>query len=487
MGIRLKTLLLAVLTVTGCGGGGSGTAPAPPPTPDDATGIIVFGTITRFGSVVANGTVFDCNSASVDMNDSPGNLADLRVGHVVAITATVRSQQQNVVAQRVGCLDEVEGPISSIDLDAASFTVLGRTVFFDELTVFENVAYDDLLVGNVVRVMGHLRHQERVQATHVELIANAYAAGMRMAVKGEITDLQPGLMQFRIGTQVCDYSAAMLELGGAELANGLYVEASSTTPLTNGDMLLDRIRARDRDQDRDRDHQCDSGCEFDLEGYITDFVAPTEFYVDGAPVTTTSSTVYVNGTVDTLAVDVRVALTGTLDDAGVLIADRIVFRLPSIIQIEADAEAIDTENATVTLLGIDVTTNDFTMFRDISEAAVGEFWLDDLAIGDRIEIRAYLLGEAIVATRLERDDADTKVTLKAPVEAITRPSLTMLGVTVTSDVNTVYQNAAREFIDADPFFDLVEVGTLVKAVGDYNGGVILADSLYVRECQNSCL
>ena len=170
-----------------------------------------------------------------------------------------------------------------------------------------------------------------------------------------------------------------------------------------------------------------------------------------------------------------------------LVADKIVFRLMSIIQIEADAEAIDTENATVRLLGIDVTTDDYTMFRDISDAEVVEFWLDDLAIGDRVEVRAYLLGETVMATRLERDDAEALVTLKAPVEGIARPSLTMLGVTVTADENTVYQNAAMEPIDADAFFDLVEVGTLVKAVGEYNGAAITADTLYIRDCQNSCL
>ena len=484
----LFSLLAASLLVGGCGdGGGAGPGDGQQPPPDETTGVVTFGTITRFGSIVANGTVFDCDSASVTMNDSPGNLTDLRVGHVVAITATIRAREQYAVANRIGCLDEDEGPITDIDMANYSFTVLGHTVFFDELTVFENVAYGDLAVGNVVRVMGQQRHQERVQATHVERIANAYAPGMRMEVKGEIADLQPGLMRFRIGTQDCDYSAAMLELGAAELANGLYVEVSSTTPLTNGDLILDRIRARDRDQDRDRDHQCDTGCEFDLEGFITDFVSPTEFYVDDAPVTTTDSTVYVNGTVDTLGVDVRVAVSGTIDDSGVLIASKIVFRLLSIIQIEADAEAIDTANATVRLLGIDVTTDDSTMFRDLSEAAVVEFWLDDLAVGDRIELRAYLQGDTIVATRLERDDAEAKVTLKAPVEAIDRPSLTMLGVTVTAGDNTVYQNAAKEIVDADTFFGLVDLGTLVKASGDYNGSAIVADTLYIRECQNSCL
>lgn len=483
----MKKLLLllaaAALVITGCTSDGKKSSDGL----DATSEVITLGTVTRFGSVAANGLVFDSDSATVTMNDEPGNVAGLRVGHVVSITGTMRRSSGALVAQTIACLDEAEGPITSINSANNSFVLLGRTVFFDELTVFENLAWDDLAVGNVVRVNGHLRNQERIQASHVFRVANAYAAGMKMAVKGEISGLDPGQLRFNIGSQPCDFSVAMLELGGATLENGLYVEVSSTSPMSEGDLILDRIQARDRDRDRDRDHQCDTGCDFDLEGYVTLFVSPTEFYVDGAPVTTTAATVYVNGTVDTLAVDVRLAVAGTLNDAGVLVADRIVFRLPSIIQIEADVEAIDTGNATVTLLGVNVATDDSTMFRDNSEAAIREFWLDDLAIGDRVEVRAYLDGETVVATRLERDDAATGVTLKAPVEGIDRPSLTMLGVTVTAGEGTVYQNAAFEIIDADTFFGLVEIGSLVKAGGAYDGAVLQAGTLFLRVCQNSCL
>ena len=90
-----------------------------------------------------------------------------------------------------------------------------------------------------------------------------------------------------------------------------------------------------------RDQTCTSDCNFELEGFVTSFTSATEFEVDGQPVTTTASTTYVNGTVDTLAIDVRLAVNGTLDTNGVLVADQIVFRLPSLIEIEADVEAIN--------------------------------------------------------------------------------------------------------------------------------------------------
>ena len=79
------------------------------------------------------------------------------------------------------------------------------------------------------------------------------------------------------------------------------------------------------------------------------------------------------------------------------------------------------------------------------------------------------------------------MTLKAPVEAIERPAVTLLGVMVFSDENTVFRNAAKEVIDVDTFFSLVTTGSLVKSEGTYDGTSILASELYLRECEASCL
>lgn len=482
----MKTgVLFALASALWIGGCSDSTNSDTPPPLVTTTDVVTVGTISGFGSVISNGIEFNTDSVTIMMDGRPGNLADLRVGMVVSIRGSIDDTSGAATASAINFSDDVEGPIRNINMANNSFVVLGRVVFFDELTVFDNAALNTLAVGNVVQVSGQWRSQERIQATHIERKANAYAAGMEMEVKGEISGLNIGTQRFNIGTQACNYSAAMLELGGASLANGLYVEVSSHSPLSNGDMLLDRIQARDRD--RDKDQLCDSGCDFDLDGYVTSFVSPTEFDVDGSPVTTTSATIYVNGTVDTLALDVKLAVSGTVDTAGVLVADRIVFHLPSLIEIEADVEAIDTTNATVTVLGTVVTTNDSTLFRDHSDAEVREFWLDDLAIGDRVEMRAYLDGGVVVATRLERDDADDGVTLKAVVEAIARPSVTLLGVTVTTDAATIFQNLAKQVIDDDEFFSLVVIDSLVRAEGSYDGTTILAGKLFLRECENNCL
>ena len=456
-----------------------------PPDPGTLTDIVTVGTITGFGSVHANGVHFGTDSASVTMDGEPATLSDLKVGMVVSIHGSMNHATGTAEASQISFTDDAEGPITAMNRVTNRFVVLGRTVLFDELTLVDGATLDTLANGNMVQVSGHWRNEERIQATHIERKAQAYQAGMMLEVKGQISGLDPGAQHFNIGTQHCNYAGATLDLGGAVLANGMYVEVSSNSPMSNGDMVLDRIQLRDRD--RDRDQTCTSDCDFELEGFVTSFTSATEFEVDGQPVTTTASTTYINGTVDSLALDVRLAVDGTLDTNGTLVADRIVFRLPSLIEIEADVEAINAAELSFTLLGVNVITDEFTLFRDHSSIGAPVFGFEDLAVGARIEVRAYLHDGAVIATRIERDDADDTVTLKAPVEAIAQPGLTLLGMTVTSDQDTVFQNFAQEVIDADTFFNLVVIDDLVKTEGTYDGSSILADKMFLRECENSCL
>ena len=58
---------------------------------------------------------------------------------------------------------------------------------------------------------------------------------------------------------------------------------------------------------------------------------------------------------------------------------------------------------------------------------------------------------------------------------------------VTVDAETVFQTADVQAVDADTFFGIVATDSLVKAEGTYNGTSILADKLFLRVCQNSCL
>lgn len=479
------TMLILVLAAA-CGDSGSNRVPAPEPVVD-TDDVMVVGPITGFGSVIVNGMEFDTDAATVTMDHQPGIVSDLRIGMVASIGGTVNPDTGLARASQISFVDDAEGPITSIDRAAGSFLVLGRMIFADELTVFKDATFEDLEVGHVVKVSGLWKHQQQIQATFVHRTALQFEVGMAMQVKGEITDLDICQQHFRIGTQTCDYSAAMLELGGAEIANGMYVQVTSNAMIQNGRMMANMVQVRD--QDRDRYRLCAGECFYELIGYVTAFESATSFEVDGQAVTATESTAYINGTVDTLALDVKVSIDGMVNDTGVLVAERIVFHLPSLAEIKGNVDGLDVDTETVSVMGIIVQTSEFTLFRDLTTSGPPTFGFEDLSIGDRVEIRAVLDGDSVIATRLERDDPNDVVTLKALVDSIDvdAKSITLLGVMVTSDANTVFQNAAHVEINADEFFALVDTGSLVRTEGVYDGTSILASKMFLRVCVNNCL
>jgi len=476
--------VLVALTVTACGDSDSSWTPNALPVVTDEN-VVAVGPITGFGSVIVNGVTFGTANAIVTMDDEPAIESSLRLGMIVSVGGAIDATTGEARASEISFVDDVEGPVLSMDRVAGSFVVLGRTVFVDELTVFEDAAFDDIEVGHVVKVSGLWRYEQQIQATFVRRVAFRFVAGMTMQVKGEITDLDIGQQQFRIGTQWCNYSAAMMELGGADLANGMYVQVTSTAMFQKNQMMANEVRARERN--RDRNLLCDGECLYELTGYVTAFESIEDFEVDGQAVMATQDTIYVNGTADTLALDVKVSIDGTVNDAGVLVADGIVFHLPSLVEIKGNVDGLDLETETISVFGIAVLTNELTLFRDHTTSGQPIFGFGDLNEGDRVEIRAVLDGDSVIATRLERDDPNDMATLKALVEAVERPSITMLGVTVTSNQDTVFQNVAHIEIDADAFFDLVEPGSIVRSEGTYEGGSITASKMFLRECLNNCL
>ena len=156
--------LLVLLLAAGCGDSNSNNpSPLPVVIPPDA--IVVVGPIAGFGSVIVNGTEFDMGDATVSLDDQPGTASDLQIGMIVSLGGTVDSTTGAATANAISFLDDAEGPISSIDRAAGSFMVLGRNVFVNELTVFENASFENLQLGHVVEVSGLWQSQQQLQAS----------------------------------------------------------------------------------------------------------------------------------------------------------------------------------------------------------------------------------------------------------------------------------------------------------------------------------
>jgi hypothetical protein len=214
--------------------------------------------------------------------------------------------------------------------------------------------------------------------------------------------------------------------------------------------------------------------EADLEGLVTRFVSATDFDVAGQRVTTNATTRYEGGTAANLALDVNVEVEGGFDATGRIVATRVEFRRDSNVELAGSVESVNLAAGSLVVLGTTVRTNTLTRFEDQSSADVERFSLADLRVGDYVEVRAYADGTGLVATLLERDDAQSGVELQGTATSVAAPNFSVAGVAVTTDAQTEYRDNTGASITAAAFFAAAP-GREVKVRGALVGSVVLAE------------
>jgi hypothetical protein len=379
----------------------------------------------------------------------------------------------------------VEGPVTSIDVPGLSFVALGQTVLVGPDTSFGDgivpSSIAGLAVDDIVQVSGLVNAAGEIEATRVDIRTNQGAYDLF----GTVSGLDAAAKTFFITGLKVDYSAANLGdfPGGAPEDGDLVKVTGLDFDAVESLLLATRVELR-----YDQAMLPDAGNTVHVEGLITRFVSATDFDVADRPVTTTAGTVYENGTVDDLALDVRVCVEGVLDAEGVLVANRVRFRPENTIRIVSTVEAIDLDHKHFTVLGVTVSTDATTRFEDDSVLEVRSFGLADLHTGDWVEVRGYESpadSGDVFATRVERIDAQGAHQMRGPLNNVNRPDFDVLIVPVHATDTTHFalddgggvQSGTP--ITADEFFAEPE-GTLVEARGAWSGTLLTADYVVVK-------
>ena len=116
------------------------------------------------------------------------------------------------------------------------------------------------------------------------------------------------------------------------------------------------------------------------------------------------------------------------------------------------------------MFGVEVDANAVEEFED-SRDDIEPFGLDDLMVGDFLEVEGSQTGVVVFANEIERDDVD-ETRLRGTANEIDagERSLSILGVAVVTDGSTQYEGLADEVMTADAFFDALASGqTIVEA------------------------
>ena len=484
MNMTLTRWTLAAATtvlVAACGGGSSSSQPT-------ATGTMktmyVTGAISGFGSVIVNGVHYESDSASVTLEGHSGSVAQLKVGEVVHLKAGIDAQG-NAHAQTIEQGRLIQGVVQAVDVGLGTLTIAGQVIKVDNATSFDASIPGGTLagikVGDRIEVHGFVSASGEALATRIE---KADAGDNEIEVTGLLSALDTVAKRFTVGTQVVDYSTAMLEgFPASGPAADDIVEAQGTSLLADGALQATKVQKEDGDL---HGHQGDGG---ELEGLVTDVVVgpPVVFKVDGQQVTTTPNTIFVGGNSADLKTDARVEVEGTLDASGtMLVADKVIFKLESTLKLSAAVEDVNAGGGTLKVLGITfIVTADTRKEDDRSDNHF--FSLADVIGGDWVEMSGYPdpAGSGnMIATKLERHSPESVVELQGSADQLDLVNLTfkIAGVSVGTTLST-------EFKDGDTLISSTEfyagaAGQQVEVEGSWSTPLLTATKAQIEREQH---
>ncbi len=460
-------IVLLVQALIGCGGGSSGLASTGG---ISGTGLSV-GTVTGFGSVFVSGTEFDTAGAAIVIDGSDATQGDLRVGQVVVVNANFDDHK----ASRVEYRAQIKGPIQALTVqDAAvgiaTMTVMGQAVATNSSTNLSGARLDATLpgalkVGDVVEISGLLDGNGVLVATFLEV----KPALAEYQVIGRVSNLTA--TTFQIGALTVNFASASATPRGGDTVE--VAGAAAGFDAASNTFVADRVETIAG--------LSLSGSESaEVEGYITRFAGPSDFDVGSVHAAVDSNTQYEGGSASSLAQNAKVEIKGSVNSSGVLVARTVEFKSTGSIRIEGPVEQIDAARQQLTMLGVTFAVRAGAEFEDESSANAEPFAFADIAVGDRLQIRAFLDGSAVVASEIERDDPRPDARLRGQVTAVNPAAsqLAILGVTVTGDAATAYQGASGQ----SAFFDAVRVGDFVSAQwDDFTATTAPADQLSMED------
>jgi hypothetical protein len=470
-----QTIALSVCTglavlLAGCGGGGGGDGDVGDVAGIGGTGFILAGPIDGFGSIFVNGIEIETDTSEIDLDGQSGSEDDLRLGMYVVVTGTVDDSGQRSEASLVSYDDDLQGPISAISAnsvgDQKTLAILGVQVIVDKLvTVFDDVSYESLAVGDVVEVSGYVESADTIRATRIEKKEDFVAGVSEVELKGSVTGLAG--TTFTINSFTVDASSADLsDLPGATLRNGQFVEVKGT--LNGNTIIATRIELEDDDFD-DTDN-------FSIEGIVSNFSSNASFKVADTQVDAGNAVFTPAGL--NIANGMEVQAEGSIIN-GVLVADRVESR-DSEVRISAQVRSVSTADSSITMDLVNGTVTvkigNSTRMKDSTDA-VEVLTLGDIGAGDYLEVAAE--PQTLVASEIERDEADD-TELRGPIDSfVVDGSITILGVSyivVGADFEDINDNT----VNSAQFFSQLAVGDIVEIKDEYPADG-LADEVSVED------
>lgn len=445
------------LLIAACGGGGGGIAGV------GGSGFVSSGTVTGFGSVLTNGTKFDTDTATFDVDDDlNGSQLNLKVGMVVQVYGTINADGETGTATSITYDNELEGPVSgihlSLDGNTMTFDIMGIAVeATNGDTEINGTDFTTLTANDLVEISGYYDDTGTLQATYIEYKSSNFDSSTdTVEIKGSIQNLIGSY--FTINTIPVDATNASF----SDLPNGLstnaYVEVKG---LWNGTLInATEVEAEDND--------IGDSNSASIEGYVTRYVSNSDFDINGYTVNAANAMFMPSQLTNRMGLGVKVEAEGSVSN-GVMTADYVEIRGGEV-KLMATANGVKDAIAGTfeisisgTVITVEVTTA--TSSEDAKGTGADDLDISTIVNGDKFEVRGFETTTGhVVATKVKRlNEAEVIDTLLQGyvTNQVLGTSITILGVAFTVDDITAtgttdfqdendapYVNGHQDLIDA---------------------------------------
>jgi hypothetical protein len=373
------------------------------------------GVVSAFGSIYINGVKYDTTDAEFvngNLDELPNAEQDLDVGDVVWVRGTVNDDGVTGVAHTVIYAVDLFGTVGAIDPSTRTITVLGRIVQVNSDTVFGNnftlSELSDIALGDVLKVSGFDQLNGSLLATRIDKDISTTA--LLFKVEGMISALDAPAASLNIGSQVINYAGfnssftpslnQWIEVKGSLNDSGILIASSIEIETRQGDFGLSA---------GDVANQLSPDTSIALEGVISEYSDTTTFAINGYAVKTSTETLYIGGDASDITLGARLSVRGVRSDDGqTLLVNRVYVRGASNLEIEGNITAIDTLAGSVEVDGITVQVESTTQLED-ETGAYRKFSIEQLNVGDYIDVSGQFDGAQLIAYRLERDSVDNDI------------------------------------------------------------------------------
>ncbi len=460
----------SALLISACGGSSSGNADATPAPPVSDTPVTsnfaITGVITGFGSIYIDGNRFETDNSSVSVNGESSSIDHLKVGMNIKLSYQ-QDSSGNTSATSVEYGRDAEGIVDAIDRDAQTITIAGLVVRYNDQTHFIGTTVTSLSVGDRIEISGYSQQDGTIIASYIEL--DNQSGDDQTYLSGVVSSLNTDLQTFSIGGSVIDYGSAEVD---TVLSDGITVKVEGV--IVNGVIVASEVGS-DRYDYSDQEYDA-----IEVEGLVTSFDVTTGILgLYGEQYTITSSTVFEDGSADTLAAGDYVELKIDLS-SGAAVVTRIEVKSAKIAdsdgKLKGNISEINQSNNTITVNGVVFTLSETTRYEDEHDQY---FHFSSLQVSDYVEIVYFLQGSDYIVQRIERereeDGSYRELESKGRITDVTATDFVVNGVAYS------FADAHRLIIDdiivgTQEFAAALMIGVYVEVEGyhDAAGQLVIA-------------